>query len=133
MLAATPSWDRPGCSAPCRLATARNALAVRRVHCSTNAVFVVAHVAIGHRDGIDIGINKLRLPRQRVGDAIDVIPRPVLYPTKCSRECADLHQLESRLDLLDEDIDFDRPAADAQMIFQVALSMSFHNAASSAV
>src|SRR6266571_5969069 len=39
-----------------------------------HAIFVIPHVAVGHRDDIDIRIDELRIPGHRIGDAVDVIP-----------------------------------------------------------
>src|SRR4051794_28060107 len=50
------------------------AKAVRRIDSAAHAVFIVAHVAINHGDGIDGRLNELPVPCHRVGYAVDVIP-----------------------------------------------------------
>src|SRR4029077_19098974 len=47
---------------------------VGRVAGAAHAVLIGPHVAIGHRDGVDVGIHEFLLPGQRVGNAVDVIP-----------------------------------------------------------
>ena len=47
---------------------------VGRVDGSADAIFVIAHVAVGHGDGVDVRIDELVVPGQGVGDAVDVIP-----------------------------------------------------------
>ena len=85
------------------------AVPIRGVHRPTHAVFVVAHVAVGHADGLDIGVDEARVPRHRVGDAVDVVPPPGIEAHEVAAQGGtDLHQLEGRFDLLDEDIGLDR-------------------------
>ena len=56
-----------------------------------------------------LGLTKLGVPHHRVGDTVDVVPSPSVEADEVAAEGgADLHQLEGRLDLLDEDVGLDR-------------------------
>ena len=85
------------------------AVPIGGVHGPAHAVLVIAHVAVGHADGVDIGVDESRVPHHRVGDTVDVVPPPSVEADEVAAEGgADLHQLKGRLDLFDEDVDLDR-------------------------
>ncbi len=71
------------------------------------------------RDGVDVRIDERRIPRHRVGDAVDVVPAPGVEADEVAAERgADLHQLEARLDLLDQDVDLDRADRQAEVLLE---------------
>ena len=89
------------------------------LHGAAHAVFVVPHVAVGHRDGVDVRVDERSIPGHRVGDAVDVVPAAGVEADEVRAERrANLHQLEARLDLLDEHVDLDRADRQAQMLFE---------------
>src|SRR5262249_52348522 len=45
-----------------------------RVAGAAHTVLIDPHVAIGHGDGVDVGVHEFPVPGHRVGDAVDVIP-----------------------------------------------------------
>src|SRR5262249_36270247 len=47
---------------------------VGRVARAAHAVLIGPHVAIDHRDGVDVRIHEVPIPGHRVGDAVDVVP-----------------------------------------------------------
>jgi hypothetical protein len=84
-----------------------------------DAVLVVPHVAVGHRDGVDVGVDEIRIPRHRVGDAVDVIPAPGVETDEVlAKRRADLHQLKARLELLDEHVHLDGTDGESQVRFE---------------
>ena len=106
-----------GSMPPCQ--SAQLAVPVGRVHRPAHAVLVVAHVAVGHGDGVDVGVDELRVPGHRVGDAVDVVPAPGVEADEVAAEGgADLHQLEARLDLLDQHVDLDRARRQAEVLLE---------------
>jgi len=89
----------------------QRALAVRvgRVHRPPDPILVVPHVAVGHHDGVDVGIDKLWFPRHGIGHAVDIVPASRVVADEVPAERgADLHELKRSLQLLDKDIDLDR-------------------------
>src|SRR5262249_8992018 len=91
-------------------------LAVRRVHRPARAILVVAHVAISHDDGIDIGVNEFRIPAGRIGNAVDVVPPTGIETDKVrSQGRSNLHELETSFPLLDQHIGLDRPHRHAKV------------------
>src|SRR4029450_5256452 len=65
---------------------------VGRVARAADAVLVGPHVAIGHRDGVDVRVHDLLLPGHRVGDAVDVIPAARVEPNEVlAKRGANLH------------------------------------------
>ena len=50
------------------------AVGVRRVDRAPHAILVAAHVAVGHRDVVDVRVHERGIPGHRVGDAVDVVP-----------------------------------------------------------
>ena len=92
------------------------AVEVGRINRATDSIFVVFHVAVGHGDGFDIGVDKALIPLYGVGYAIDVIPSPGVVAGKMLAQCSpDFHQLEGGFQLLDQDIDFDRAYRQTQV------------------
>ena len=92
---------------------------VGRVHGAPDPVLVAAHVAIGHRDGVYVGIAEIGIPRQGVGDAVDVVPAPRVVADEMRAERGtDLHELEAGLELLDEDVHLDGSRGQAEVPFQ---------------
>jgi hypothetical protein len=97
----------------------RAALEIRRVHRPAHAVLVVPHVAVGHRDRIDVRIDEGGIPGEGVGDAVDVVPASGVEADEMAAEGgADLHQLEGRLELLDEDVDQDRADGQTEVLLE---------------
>src|SRR4029079_649318 len=47
------------------------AVAIRRVDGAADAIFVGPHVAVGHRDRIDVRVDELAVPGHRVRHAVD--------------------------------------------------------------
>ena len=95
------------------------AAAIRRVDGAAHAILVVAHVAVGHRDRVDVRIDERRVPRHRVGHAVDVVPAAGVEADEVPAERrADLHQLEARLELLDEHVDLDASLRKLPMRFE---------------
>ena len=65
------------------------------------------------------GLTNDGIPRQRVGHAVDVVPPPGVEADEARAERrADLHQLKSRLDLLDEHVGLDRPGGEPEMLLE---------------
>jgi hypothetical protein len=92
------------------------AVAVRRVDRTPHPILVVLHVAVGHRDGVDVRIDERRVPRDGVRDAVDVVPPPRIEPDEARRERrANLHELERRLELFDEHVRFHRAGPQIEM------------------
>ena len=93
------------------------AVAVGRVDGAAHAVLVVPHVAVGHRDGVDVRVDERRIPGHRVRDAVDVVPAAGVEADEVrAQRGADLHQLEARLELLDEHVDLDRADREAELL-----------------
>ena len=89
------------------------------LHGAAHAVLVDPHVAVGHRDGVDVRVDERRVPGHRVGDAVDVVPAAGVEADEVLAERgADFHQLEARFDLLDEHVDLDRADRQAQVPFE---------------
>jgi hypothetical protein len=89
---------------------------VGRVDGPTNAVLVGAHVGVGHGDCIDVGVDEFPVPRQRVRDAVDVVPPAGVEAYEVAAECgADLHQLEAGLELLHQDVGLDRAVLETEL------------------
>src|SRR5205807_1446908 len=81
---------------------------VGRVAGAAHAVLIVAHVAIGHRDGVDVRVHEFPLPGHGVGDAVDVIPAARVEAHEVLAEGGpDFHQLEARFDLFDQHVNLD--------------------------
>jgi hypothetical protein len=94
---------------------------VRRVDGPAHAVLVVPHVAVGHRDRVDVRVDERRIPRQRVRHAVDVVPAAGVEADEARPERgADLRQLEHRLELLDEHVGLDGADRQAEMRFEPA-------------
>ena len=92
---------------------------VRRVDGAPDAILVDPHIAVGHRDRVDVGIDESLVPRHRVGDAVDVIPAPRVVADEVRAERgADLHQLETGFELLDEHVDLDCAGGKTQARFE---------------
>src|SRR5262249_59290433 len=71
---------------------------VRRVAGAAHAVLIGPHVAIGHRNGVDVRVHKFSIPGHRVGDTVDVIPATGVEADEAlAKGGADLHQLEACL------------------------------------
>src|SRR6185369_8930379 len=47
---------------------------VGRAARTPDTILVVPHVAVGHCDGVDVGVDERRIPGHRIGHAVDVIP-----------------------------------------------------------
>ena len=91
----------------------------RRVHRAAHAILVVAHVAVGHGDRVDVRIDEAGIPGESVGDAVDVVPAPGVEADEVAAERgADLHQLKSRLELLDEDVGLERPLGKPEVLLE---------------
>src|SRR5207248_3435771 len=89
---------------------------VRRVAGAADAVLVGPHVAVGHRDGVDVRVDETRVPRHRVRDAVDVIPAAGVESDEVlTQRGADLHQLEAGFDLFDQHVDLDGAVLQAQV------------------
>src|SRR5205807_8758295 len=87
---------------------------VGRVTRAAHAVLVDPHVAIGHRDGVDVRVHEFAIPGYRVGDAVDVIPAAGVEADEVLAEGgADLHELEAGFDLFDEHVNLDRAVGKA--------------------
>src|SRR4029079_8361197 len=81
---------------------------IGRVARTADTVLIGPHVAIGHRDGVDVRVHEALLPGHRVGDVVDVIPAARVEPDEVLAESGpNLHELEARFDLFDEHIDLD--------------------------
>src|SRR5262249_30652913 len=92
---------------------------VGRVASAAHAILVDPHVAIGHRNGVDVRVHEFALPGQRVGDAVDVIPTASVETYEVFAEGgADLHQLKARFDLFDEHVNLDGAVGKAQVLFE---------------
>src|SRR5439155_19381850 len=92
---------------------------VRRVAGAAHAVLVGPHVAVGHRDGVNVRVHECAVPGHRVGDAVDVVPPPGVEAYEVLAEGgADLHQLEARFDLLDQHVDLDGAVRQTQVLFE---------------
>ena len=95
------------------------AVAIRRVHGPADAILVVAHVAVGHGDGLDVGIDELLVPGQRVRDTVDVVPAAGVEAHEVRGQGgADLHELEALLQLLHQHVALDGAHGQAQVGFQ---------------
>ena len=95
------------------------AQSVGRAACAADTVFIDAHVAIRHRDRVDIRVDEPVVPCHRIGHAVDVIPSACIEPDKVlSQRSANLHQLETLFDLLDEHVHLDRAVRKPEMLFQ---------------
>jgi len=65
---------------------------VGRVDRAAHAVLIGPHVAIRHRDGVDVRIHEFPLPGHRVRDTVDVIPTARVEADEVLAEGgADLH------------------------------------------
>ena len=95
------------------------AVLIGGVACAAHAVLVRAHVAVGHDDGVDVRVDEVRVPRHRVGDAVDVVPPAGVETDEVPAQGgADLHELEGRLELLDEDVGFDLADRQPEVSFE---------------
>ena len=116
----TPASDPTGMFGsmpPCQRAHCPSRSGV--LHGAAHAVLVVPHVAVGHRDGVDVRVDELRVPGHRIGDAVDVIPAAGVEADEVRAEGgADLHQLEARFDLLDEHVHLDRADRKPKVLFE---------------
>ena len=96
-----------------------SAAAIRRVHRAAHPSFIVAQVAVGHGDRADVGIHECAIPRQRVGDAVDVVPASGVEPHEAGPERgADLHQLEGGFELLHEHVGLDARLGETDMTLE---------------
>src|SRR5207237_10332875 len=59
---------------------------VGRVARAAHAVLINPHVAIGHRDGVDVRVHESPIPGHRVGDAVNVIPTAGVEPDEVLAE-----------------------------------------------
>ena len=106
-------WLHP--SLPQRVPSAR----VRSVDRPSDAVLIVPHVSVGHRDGIDVRIDEARVPGHRIGHAVDVIPAPRVESDEVFAERRpNLHQLKHRLELFDQHVDLDLSDRNLQEAFE---------------
>src|SRR5207247_6674850 len=95
------------------------AVQIARVHRPPHAVFVVAHISIRHRDGVDVRIEKARIPRHRIRDAVDVVPSTRIEPHEMRDEHgADLNDLITSPEPYAQDMNFDRSIRDTALLFK---------------
>src|SRR5205807_2036572 len=77
------------------------------------------HVAIGHRDGIDVRVHEIAVPGYRVGDTVDVVPAAGVEADEVLAESGtDLHQLKASLDLFHEHVNLDGTVGKAKVLFE---------------
>ena len=77
------------------------------------------HVAVGHRDRVDVGIDEAVVPGHRVGDAVDVVPAAGVEADEALAERgADLHELKRGFELLDQDVGLHGAGGQPQVALQ---------------
>ena len=94
-------------------------MAVRCIDGASHPILVDAHVAVRHGDRVDVGIDDRPVPGGGVREAVDVVPSAGIEADEVRAERrANFHELEGRLDLLDEHVDFDHAVRQAEMALE---------------
>ncbi len=95
------------------------AIEVRRINSAPDTVLVVTHVAVSHDDGLDVGIDEVRVPAVGIGDAVDVIPAAGVEADEMQAECGTyFHELEGLLKLFNQNVNLDGPYIEAEIVFE---------------
>ena len=92
---------------------------IRRIAGAPHAVFVDPHIAVGHRDGVDVRIEEFFVPGHRIRDAVDVVPAAGIKAAEVfPQRGTHFHQLVASLDLLDEYINLDSAVGKSEVLFE---------------